>query len=120
MSPWGSGWVYRTGTEPDPRFTLANERTFLAWMRTAIALIAAGIALEALALPLHPVLRMIASLLLLVVGVALPLVAWIGWGRAERALRRKAPLPASVLALPLAVMLSAVALLITLGLCLGP
>jgi putative membrane protein len=27
------------GTEPDPRFTFANERTFLAWSRTALALV---------------------------------------------------------------------------------
>lgn len=35
------------GTEPDPRFTLANERTFLAWIRTSLALLAGGIAIEA-------------------------------------------------------------------------
>ena len=29
--------VYGVGAEPDPRFTLANERTFLAWIRTALA-----------------------------------------------------------------------------------
>ncbi|NNA69385.1 DUF202 domain-containing protein [Pseudomonas gessardii] len=40
------------GCEPDPRFTLANERTFLAWIRTAIALLASGIALDALPLDL--------------------------------------------------------------------
>jgi hypothetical protein len=28
------------GTDPDPRFTLANERTFLAWVRTALAVVA--------------------------------------------------------------------------------
>jgi uncharacterized membrane protein YidH (DUF202 family) len=28
------------GREPDHRFTLANERTFLAWMRTSLALLA--------------------------------------------------------------------------------
>ena len=33
------------GEEPDYRFTLANERTFLAWIRTALALIAGGVAL---------------------------------------------------------------------------
>jgi putative membrane protein len=30
--------------DPDYRFTLANERTFLAWLRTSLALIAAGVA----------------------------------------------------------------------------
>lgn len=34
------------GHEPDYRFTLANERTFLAWIRTALALLAAGVALD--------------------------------------------------------------------------
>ena len=34
-------WVYGEGEEPDPRFTLANERTFLAWVRTALAMLAA-------------------------------------------------------------------------------
>jgi putative membrane protein len=29
--------VFSRGTEPDARFTLANERTFLAWIRTALA-----------------------------------------------------------------------------------
>ncbi len=65
--------VYEVGTEPDPRFTLANERTFLAWIRTALALIAAGIALEALALPIRPDLRRIAAIILalpVVIGVS--------------------------------------------------
>jgi putative membrane protein len=31
--------------EPDYRFTLANERTFLAWQRTALGLLAAAVAL---------------------------------------------------------------------------
>ncbi len=35
------------GEEPDPRFTLANERTFLAWIRTSLALLAGGVAVEA-------------------------------------------------------------------------
>jgi len=31
------------GDSPDPRFTFANERTFLAWARTGLALIGAGV-----------------------------------------------------------------------------
>ena len=44
-------WVYDEGTDPDPRFTLANERTFLAWIRTSIAFMAAGVAIDALPVP---------------------------------------------------------------------
>jgi putative membrane protein len=36
------------GTDPDPRFSFANERTFLAWSRTALALIAGGLAVSQL------------------------------------------------------------------------
>ena len=44
------GWVYDDGDEPDPRFSFANERTFLAWVRTALALLAGGVALHVLPL----------------------------------------------------------------------
>jgi len=40
-------WVYGAGDEPDARFSLANERTFLAWIRTSLALLAGSIAVEA-------------------------------------------------------------------------
>ena len=56
--------VYGVGSEPDPRFTFANERTFLAWIRTSLALLACGIALEAVALPMQPQLRLAASVVL--------------------------------------------------------
>lgn len=89
--------VYRHGSEPDVRFTLANERTFLAWIRTALALIAGGVALEVLGLALHPGLRLAASLVLIVVGMITPGLAWLGWQRSERALRLGTPLPGSLL-----------------------
>jgi putative membrane protein len=89
--------VFRHGTEPDARFTLANERTFLAWIRTALALIAAGVALELLGLELHPGLRLAASLVLVVVGVLVPALAWMSWTGTERALRLAQPLPSSLL-----------------------
>jgi putative membrane protein len=107
--------VYDTGTEPDPRFSLANERTFLAWIRTALALIAAGVALEAFNLPIQPDLRLTASIVLLALGLLVPVLAWHTWGSVERALRQATALPSSKVALPLALGVSAVAALIVLG-----
>ena len=40
--PRGKWWL--AGKTPDYRFTLANERTFLAWIRTALALMAGAVA----------------------------------------------------------------------------
>lgn len=86
-------WVYDQGTEPDPRFSLANERTFLAWIRTSLALFAAGVALEALALSMAPRLRFIAAVVLVTTGLLAAFQSWFGWARTERALRRKRALP---------------------------
>ncbi len=85
--------VFRHGQEPDARFSLANERTFLAWIRTSLALIAAGVALEALQLPIEPTLRLVAAFLFLALGVIAPAHAWLSWIRSERALRESKPLP---------------------------
>ena len=87
-------WVYGTGTDPDARFSLANERTFLAWIRTSLALLAGGVALEALELPVQADLRFAAALVLVTLGVLAPALAWIGWARAERAVRTRSSLPA--------------------------
>lgn len=82
------------GTEPDPRFTLANERTFLAWIRTSLALLAGGIAIEAFTSDLfvEPVRKVLAVLLLLL-GMLLSAGAAVRWVRVERSMRHKTPLP---------------------------
>ncbi|MCI2416712.1 DUF202 domain-containing protein [Saccharopolyspora sp. K220] len=92
--------LYRDGSEPDPRFTLANERTFLAWIRTALALMAGGVGVEALnAATGHPSpLRTALAVLLLLSGVLCSASAFSRWMVTERALRRGRPLPAPRLA----------------------
>jgi putative membrane protein len=108
--------VYARGAEPDARFSLANERTFLAWVRTALALLAGGVALEALDLPVEPHLRLAAALVLLALGIAAPVQAWVGWARAERALRERRPLPAPAMSAPLAVGVALAGVLVLAGL----
>ncbi|MGJ3507988.1 YidH family protein [Enemella sp. A6] len=107
--------VYDTGTEPDPRFTLANERTYLAWIRTSLALLAAGIALEVLGLGLHEGFRILASVILLLTGSAAAPMAWFNWARFERALRQNTPLPHSPLALPVGIVVGITGVIVLLG-----
>ncbi len=107
--------VYGRGTEPDARFSLANERTFLAWLRTSLALLAGGVALEALDLPVHPGLRLAAAVVLVLLGVLAPVQAWVGWARTERAIRERRPLPGRALAGPLAAGLLVAGTLVLIG-----
>jgi putative membrane protein len=107
--------VYGAGDEPDPRFSLANERTFLAWIRTSLAFVAAGLAIEALQLPLAAPVRVAAAVMLVLAGVAAAVQAWLGWSRTERALRLMQALPSSGLKLPIAILLGLVALAVLVG-----
>ena len=87
--------LYEVGDEPDPRFTLANERTFLAWIRTALALIAGGVALDAIPLSIADGLQKAAGVALILIGTAAAVYAWWIWFRTELAMRRDLPLPAT-------------------------
>ena len=97
----GRGWtrgLLDEGEDPDPRFTLSNERTFLSWTRTALALIAAGVALEAFDLPaLGAGERRTITTVLLVLGAALAVGAFRRWLNTERAMRNKLSIPAPIL-----------------------
>jgi putative membrane protein len=77
------------GTEPDARFTMANERTFLEvpWGRSAIA----------------------APLILL--GAVMSTLSYVEWKANQRALRLSAPLPRSQLPKILAFTITVIALL---------
>lgn len=86
------------GSEPDPRFTLANERTYLAWIRTALALMAGGIAVEAFTADVFmPELRKTLAITLLVLGMLISVSACLRWLNVERAMRQRNPLPLPLL-----------------------
>lgn len=85
--------VYGVGSAPDPRFSLANERTYLAWVRTSLALFAAGVAIEALRVPVDPAFRAGSAAVFVLLGMLGTVQAWRGWVRAERALRERRSLP---------------------------
>ena len=87
------GWVYAEGEEPDYRFSLANERTFLAWLRTTLAFIAAGVAIDVLDIGVSEGVSRAISALLLGLGVITPVAAFARWAAAERSLRHAGPLP---------------------------
>lgn len=86
--------VYDVGDEPDPRFSLANERTFLAWVRTALALMAGAIALHSLNLPHNSWVRGVVVVALLAFGAGCTVAAYVRWQKVERAMRLREPLPA--------------------------
>lgn len=86
------------GVDPDPRFSFANERTFLAWIRTALALVAAGVGVDAFATDVPDWLRQVLAGLLIVLGGVLAATAFRRWLRAELALRRSQRLPSNELA----------------------
>ncbi len=117
------GWVERLraeGTEPDPRFSFANERTFLAWIRTALAIMAAGIALETFGPDFDVAfLRPALAGLLVLIGVLISAGSFRRWLTAERALRADQPLPAPRLAPVLAYGVALVAVAAVVAVLLG-
>lgn len=109
------------GEDPDPRFTMANERTFLAWIRTALGLDAAGLAVITLlpALPV-PYAREVFGIALVALGTLVAAISFRRWASLEDALREGHPLPPSrlpgLLAGTLAVVSLAAAVLLTIEL----
>ncbi len=107
------------GETPDYRFSLANERTFLAWIRTAFALVGGGFAVDQFLpetgwAPMRTVLAMV----LLLGGVACAVRAINHWARSELAMRRKEDMAYSRFPalLASAVVLIALALLVLVAL----
>lgn len=103
--------VYGHGREPDPRFSLANERTFLAWIRTTLALLAGAAAVHAFDLGVSDTVARTAAVLLAVAGLGCAVHAWIGWSGTERALREGRPLPSNAMGLLLVTVVAVAALI---------
>ncbi|KGT94373.1 membrane protein [Erwinia typographi] len=84
----------RIGEAPDYRFSLANERTFLAWIRTALGFLAAGVGLEQFAPDIAtPAVRQALALLLCLFAALLAALGYLRWLRNEQAMRLKEDLP---------------------------
>ncbi len=99
------------GTEPDARFTFANERTFLAWNRTALGCVVAGLAVSHVLKPAEGsnVGPKIAGLALMVLGGLLALFSHGNWAASQLALRLGRPLPRSPLPMFVSIVTAVVA-----------
>ncbi len=86
--------LHEVGETPDYRFTLANERTFLAWVRTSLAMMAAGVAVVQF-VPGLPVIRHTLGFILITLGGILAGISYRHWDQNERAMRLGERLPHS-------------------------
>ncbi|KIP76577.1 MULTISPECIES: YidH family protein [Vibrio] len=78
----------KKGEDPDYRFTLANERTFLAWVRTALGFFTAAIAVDQLATSLNDTLyKPLICLSLLTISILCSIFAYANWRGNEIAMR---------------------------------
>lgn len=87
-------WVRSVGEDPDPRFTLANERTFLAWTTTSLGLLGVGLAVGTLIPQESTALTVLAALWILMAALT-AVRALYRWFRLERAMRSGEALPLS-------------------------
>ena len=102
---------------PDYRFTLANERTLLAWLRTALALVAGGVAVATYAPDLGiPGGSGAVALGLVLIGLCTAIGGHRRWRSNEEAIRADRPLPRSpalgILAAAVAVVVVVVGVLV--------
>jgi len=104
------------GTPPDYRFSLANERTYLAWTRTGLALIAGGLGVAGFLPPMRlPHLREVVAVTLMLLGGLVAVRAVDRWSRIDRAMRLGQPLPVSRFPGILAVLIAAGAVLLAVA-----
>lgn len=103
------------GEDPDYRFTLANERTFLAWIRTSLALIAGGLAVIEL-VPGFGLAggREVLGGALIALGTLLAVGSMSRWANVEEAIRESRPIPTTKLPFVLAIGVIGVSLMVAI------
>lgn len=111
--------LYADGDEPDPRFSLANERTYLAWIRTSLALLAGAGVLLALDLPVRIAWQWGAAMLFAVASVTAAIWAWVAWVTTERRLRHHRPLPGLGFGGGISVLVVVAVMVLAIGFALG-
>lgn len=103
---------------PDYRFTLANERTLLAWLRTGLALVAGGVAVATYAPALGaPWGGAAVALALVLSGLGTTLAGYGRWRGNEDAIATGGPLPGSRL-VP-AIIAAVAAIMVVVGVLVG-
>ena len=88
-----------TTEPPDPRYVLANERTFLAWLRSSLALLAGGVALARLEPTGNEDRTLVVAVSAGCVGLAVVFAigAYVRWMKVRDAIERGVDLPVSFL-----------------------
>jgi putative membrane protein len=103
-------WWPAEGQEPDPRWSLANERTVLAYSRTALAFVVAGLAVAgSRRIADTPWWLAVLGLPLLLVGVGVGLAGRRRFLEAQKAMRTGEPLGPPVVAALLPVLIAVIA-----------
>jgi putative membrane protein len=105
--PW-----WQVGQEPDYRYTLANERTFLAWVRTALGMLAGSIAVAELAKSVPQALRVAIAVSLALLAAGMSTAGFWQWRDRQRRMRLGMPLGRTRLLPVLSVSLLALCLLV--------
>jgi len=108
-----------TGGGVDPRISLANERTFLAWVRTALGLMAAGVAIAHVLATEESVELTVVGTGLIFFGALISVLSYRRWGRNERRFASRLPLersPMPGLLTGLMVVIAAAALILAISL----